>query len=65
MKNTGYSLGFIHILTLIFFAAKIFGFIDWSWIWVFSPIWGALAFGLLVFILYAVLLIPDKRTYKK
>jgi hypothetical protein len=33
------SIGFLGILTLIFVLAKIFNKIDWSWWWVFSPIW--------------------------
>ena len=33
------GIGFLDILTLIFVAAKLFGAIDWSWWWVFSPIW--------------------------
>lgn len=40
-------------LTLIFAAAKVFGYISWSWWWVFAPIWiSAIAvFGLLAIVL--------------
>lgn len=27
------------VLTLAFFTAKVVGLIDWSWGWVFSPLW--------------------------
>lgn len=27
------------IVFLAFFCAKIFGYIDWSWWWIFAPIW--------------------------
>ena len=30
---------FMAILTLIFVAAKLFGYIDWSWWWVTAPLW--------------------------
>lgn len=29
---------FLFVLTLIFAAAKVFGFITWNWLWVFSPL---------------------------
>lgn len=31
------QIGFINLLTLVFVAAKLFEYIDWSWWWVFSP----------------------------
>ena len=34
----GCGFGFIGTLTLVFVIFKILGYIDWSWIWVFSPI---------------------------
>lgn len=37
--NDYMKLGFAFWLTIVFVALKIFGAIDWSWIWVFSPIW--------------------------
>ena len=38
------------ILFLVFFFAKIFDKIDWSWWWVFSPLW-------IPFVVYLVLII--------
>jgi hypothetical protein len=40
------AMGFLPVLTLIFVAAKLFGMIDWSWWWVFVPMWGTPAFVL-------------------
>lgn len=37
MNNGG--IGFVGALTVLFAAGKIFGYLDWSWWWVFSPIW--------------------------
>ena len=31
--------GLLGALTVLFAAAKVFGFLDWSWWWVFSPVW--------------------------
>jgi hypothetical protein len=34
-----FELGFTGILTIIFVFLKAFDKIDWSWWWVFSPLW--------------------------
>lgn len=42
MKNEtkkGCEFPVVEVLTLIFVAAKLFGFVDWSWGLVLSPIW--------------------------
>ena len=33
------GIGFSGLLTLIFITLKLCGVINWSWIWVFSPMW--------------------------
>ena len=43
------------IVFLAFFFAKIFGKIDWSWWWVFSPIWIPFVFVILFFIIIGIL----------
>jgi hypothetical protein len=42
VKTVG--LGFVDALTLLFIALKLTGQIDWSWIWVLSPIWISISF---------------------
>lgn len=51
-NNQGTSL--ITIITVIFIVLKILGFINWSWIWVLSPIWitGLFIIGLAVYIMF-------------
>ncbi len=36
------------ILLVIFITLKALNLIDWSWWWVFSPVWFAILFGILV-----------------
>jgi hypothetical protein len=43
------------IIFLVFFFAKIFDKIDWSWWWVFSPLW--IPFAFLVAIIAIICLI--------
>lgn len=47
------------ILTIIFVIAKIMGAIDWSWWWVFSPIWIPilLGLGIIVVVLIVALIV--------
>ena len=42
VKTVG--LGFADALALLFIALKLTGRIDWSWIWVLSPIWISISF---------------------
>lgn len=44
------------ILFIVFFVAKIFDKIDWSWWWVFSPLWIPTAFvvGVIALLLLAL-----------
>jgi hypothetical protein len=55
------------IVFLAFFFAKIFDKIDWSWWWVFSPLWIPLAIVLSVLILggiiWVLLILFDKKVW--
>jgi ABC-type polysaccharide/polyol phosphate export permease len=33
------GIGFFGLLTILFIALKLTGFIDWSWWWVLAPFW--------------------------
>ena len=43
------------IVFLAFFIAKIFDKIDWSWWWVFSPLWIPLCLGIIFLIIIVIL----------
>ena len=52
-KNNGSSggIGFTGLLTIVFITLKLTGVIEWSWLWVLSPLWiGALVAVILVII---------------
>lgn len=54
-NNTTVSggIGFSGLLTIVFIVLKLCGVINWSWIWVFSPMWisAALCVAIFVFII--------------
>lgn len=51
MENKNYNkngIGFCGALTIAFIVLKLCGVINWSWVWVLSPIW--IAWGLVLLI---------------
>ena len=38
-SNSKASLVSIAVIELVFFCLKLFGFVTWDWVWVFSPLW--------------------------
>ena len=57
-KNTsnasGGGIGFAGVLTIVFIVLKLCGVIDWSWLWVLSPLWISLIIGIILFICLSV-----------
>jgi len=56
---SGGGCGFAGLLTIAFVILKLCKVIDWSWIWVLSPIW--ISFILFIIILI-IMLIKIKRS---
>lgn len=50
-KNSGSGgVSLTGVLTIVFIVLKLCGVINWSWIWVLSPLWISLIIGLLLVI---------------
>ena len=45
-KSNGVS--FSSLLTIVFIVLKLTGVIDWSWVWVLSPVWISILLGLIL-----------------
>ena len=59
MSSTGNNssssgVGFFGVLTIVFVVLKLVGVIDWSWIWVLSPLWGSVLVNLIVLVVVAI-----------
>lgn len=50
-KTSSGGIGFGGMLCILFIALKLTHYIDWSWWWVFAPIWVPLLLGLVIIIL--------------
>lgn len=49
-KNNTIQIGLPGILTIVFMVLKLTNNIDWSWWWVFSPLWISILLGLILFV---------------
>ena len=53
-KRTG--IGISDVLTLIFIVLKLVGVINWSWVWVLSPVWISI---IILIVMYGIIAICD------
>lgn len=51
------GMGTLSVLTLILIVLKLTGLIDWSWVWVLSPVWIP---GLFFAVIFAIILIGGR-----
>ena len=52
-KTTSGGIGFTGLLLLVFITLKLCKVIDWSWIWVLSPLW----IGFIVIVLIVLIIV--------
>lgn len=67
MSNSTSSggVGFFGLLFVVFLVLKLTKVIDWSWLWVTSPIWFWLAVALVLFLCGVILLSIGKRKNRR
>lgn len=66
MNNTQSSssgIDFVGLLTILFIALKLTHVIDWSWWWVWSPMW--ISFGLFLALVFLVMLVFAMKELSK
>lgn len=47
------NLNFVFLLTILFIGLKLTNYIDWSWLWVLSPIWISFSIFFIIVLLIA------------
>lgn len=58
MNTVEYNgIGFTGLLTVLFIGLKLGGVINWSWVWVLSPLWISIGLALGIIILVLMLAI--------
>ena len=50
-KVSSGGISFTGLLTILFIGLKLTGHIDWSWVWVLSPLWISFAVLVVIFAL--------------
>ena len=59
------KIGFPGLLTLVFIVLKLTHYIDWSWVWVLSPLWlGWLSLTATLFVLALIVLVIQRLNLK-
>lgn len=56
-KGTSGGIGFAGLLTITFIVLKLCNVIDWSWVWVLSPIWISLALLIVITLIVAIIML--------
>ena len=58
MQNSNKYVGisFFGVLTIVFIALKLMGYITWSWLWVLSPIWIPLVVWLFIIVVIFIII---------
>lgn len=46
------GISFCGLLAILFIGLKLTNFINWSWVWVLSPIWGPFAFIVVIILIW-------------
>ncbi|MBN2155224.1 MAG: hypothetical protein JW776_04220 [Candidatus Lokiarchaeota archaeon] len=56
-RNISGSISLPSLLLIVFIIMKLTGVIDWSWLWVLSPLWIGAALALLFFLVIGIILL--------
>ena len=51
------DIGFTGVLTIVFIVLKLCKVINWSWIWVLSPIWISVVFAIFISVIFIIFMI--------
>lgn len=51
------GVGFVGLLTLVFITLKLLKVIEWSWLWVLSPIWISVALAVVILLIAFIIIL--------
>ena len=61
----GDRMGLTGVLFVVFLVLKLTDYIDWSWWWIFAPIWLPLVFLLFIFAGYYIFTSKQDRQFSR
>lgn len=53
-SSSGGGIGFAGLLTVLFIGLKLTDYVDWSWVWVLSPLWISMSVGVVLLLVAAL-----------
>ena len=59
------SIGFGGLLTIAFIVLKLCGIIDWSWLWVLSPLWISAALVITILVILGIIWLIAVALFRK
>ena len=63
-KNAACTIGFFILVTQVLIFLKLSTLINWTWLWIFSPLWLGLSFLNLIVFFYTVFSILFNKSRK-
>jgi len=60
--STG-GVSFTGILTIVFIVLKLTGFINWSWVWVLSPLWISVVIVAIILLIAMILMFISSNNW--
>jgi hypothetical protein len=63
--STGSGIGFAGLLTIVFIVLKLTHVIDWSWLWVLSPLWISALLSVAILVVLFIAFVIVKSVSKK
>lgn len=54
--TSGGGIGFTGVLTIVFIVLKLCKVINWSWVWVLSPLWISASLAILFLVICAIII---------
>ena len=59
------GLGFCGTLTIVFIVLKLVNVIDWSWLWVLSPLWIDVILTIIVLIIFDLIQNHKRKSWNR
>lgn len=60
-NKTGGGIGFAGLLTIAFVVLKLCKVINWSWVWVLSPLWISASIVIIILVIAGIMIWKNNR----
>ena len=64
-KSSTLGLGICDVVCIVFIILKLLKIIDWSWVWVLSPLWISILLYIIIFLIIAIYHVIVVSAYRR